>query len=298
MLNAKSRLREVAVTLDAEIDSIVSRNVAAVERAGGLKTVKSHLAEQVRRELQAEHDAQVSELTEQLTAVKDKLAAAQGKIGSLSAQLKRRASLTSDENLKTENGELKQRLKTAQGTISDLEKQRPAAAPPLTLQRIRVGNAGSAKGGSHTEYPEWFYPVAMELLSSGATSNQIRRHLRSFQCALLLEMIDIDNGDTKRRAVPDHASVPEGAKGFAVTVRQLGPATKKRQEHDEVLARRVEAMVQQEDDGVLLELENKYLGKRFIDRDGGGEEYREVESIEWNDDRSVHVAVGSCWHVP
>ena len=116
--------------------------------------------------------------------------------------------------------------------------------------------------------------------------------------ALLLEMIDIDNADTKRRAVPDHASVPEGAKGFAVTVRQLGPATKKRQEHDEVLARRVEAMVEQEDDGVLLELENKYLGKRFIDRDGGGEEYREVESIEWNNDRSVHVAVGSCWHVP
>ena len=111
-------------------------------------------------------------------------------------------------------------------------------------------------------------------------------------------MIEVDNADTKRRAVPDDPSVLEGAKGFATTVRQLGPATKKRQEHDEILARRVEEMVQQEDDGVLLELDNKYVGKRFVDGDGGGEEYREVEGIKWNDDRSAHVAVCSCWHVP
>jgi len=135
--------------------------------------------------------------------------------------------------------------------------------------------------------------IEINLKSSLATAER-----RDALKALLLEMIEVDNADTKRRAVPDDPPVPEDTKGFATSVRQLGPATKKRQEHSEILARRVEEMVQQEGDGVLLELENKYVGKRFIDGDGGGEEYREVEGIEWNDDRSAHVAAGSCWHVP
>ena len=167
------------------------------------------------------------------------------------------------------------------------------AASHAEVDQLLLGNAGGKQVklllaqikdrtvGCGYEYED----IEINLKSSLATAER-----RDALKALLLEMIEVDNADTKRRAVPDDPSVPEGAKGFATTVRQLGPATKKRQEHDEILARRVEEMVQQEDDGVLLELENKHVGKRFIDGDGGGEEYREIEGIEWNDDRSAHVA--------
>ena len=112
------------------------------------------------------------------------------------------------------------------------------AACGRRVMRARHGSANSevvSCTGCGYEYEG----IEINLKSSLATAER-----RDALKALLLEMIEVDNADTKRRAVPDDPPVPEDTKGFATSVRQLGPATKKRQEHDEILTRRVEEMVQ------------------------------------------------------
>ena len=55
---------------------------------------------------------------------------------------------------------------------------------------------------------------------------------------LLLAMIEHEVGDSEKYAIPDEPPVPKGAKGFAVNVRELGPVTKKRREHEEDVVER------------------------------------------------------------
>ena len=168
---------------------------------------------------------------------------------------------------------------------------------PRVLRRVRVPNAG--KRGSHTEYPEYFYGVAMEALSTigcalayegvdiSLHSSLATAERRDRLKALLLELIEHETGDPEKYAIPDEAPVPKGAKGFAVNVRALGPANKKRREHEEELVRRADEMVQTKDDETLLALEAKYLGKRFLETDGGGKERRVIDRIEWNGEPEV-----------
>ena len=100
-------------------------------------------------------------------------------------------------------------------------------------------------------------------------------------------MIEHEADDIERYAIPDEPPVPKGAKGFPVAVRELGPITTKRREHEEELARtrRADEFVQTEDDPALLALEAKYLGERFLDTGGGRPERREIDGVEWNKDR-------------
>ena len=125
------------------------------------------------------------------------------------------------------------------------------------------------------------YVGVVESLHSSLKTEERRDALK----LQLLKMIQLEVSDGDKYAVPEEPSVPDGVKGFAVTVRKLGPITRKREEHEEALARRAAEMVQTEDDATLVALEEKYIGKRFIDTDGGSTERREIEAIEWNDDR-------------
>ena len=67
ILNTKVRLRDATASLDVEqLGAALARNIAAVERAGGLRATKAALRKSVRRGVNAEHEAEVADLKQQL----------------------------------------------------------------------------------------------------------------------------------------------------------------------------------------------------------------------------------------
>ena len=102
-------------------------------------------------------------------------------------------------------------------------------------------------------------------------------------------MIEIERRPTNRVAfaVPDSPPLPERLTQLAVP--KLGPSVAKREEHERRVADSVAEMVEVEDDALLLELDDKYVGKCF--RDEQFRESRLVEKIEWNPEAARFQAV-------
>ena len=80
ILNTKARLRDATASLDVEqLGAALARNIAAVERAGGLRAITTALRESVRREVNADHEAEVADLKQQLETMTEERNVLQGR---------------------------------------------------------------------------------------------------------------------------------------------------------------------------------------------------------------------------
>ena len=107
LLDTKSRLRAVTVTLDEDLETIRERNRIAVARAGGLKSIKAA----VRAEVEATVNAQMAALTQRAEG-------AEAQVCDLTNQLRRRPATSADATLRAANKDLTRRLAEAQKRIA------------------------------------------------------------------------------------------------------------------------------------------------------------------------------------
>ena len=70
---------------------------------------------------------------------------------------------------------------------------------------------------------------------------------------------------------------------------KLGSSVAKREDHERRVADTAAEMVETEDDALLLELDEQYVGKCFRDEDA--RESRLIEKIEWNPEAARFQAV-------
>ena len=181
-------------SLDAELGAIASKNVAAAKRAGGIRQLKTSLRDELQTELSEAHISNIDVLKAKLRTMTDERNTWRGMYSRAHCELRRRAAFNADMKLNAYNDELQHRLGVSEEKVLELEnkllllhaelERRPAERTLLKCRR--VGNVG--KKGSHSAYPDYFPAVAMECLSSGASSTQIRRLLRTFQCTWLPEL--------------------------------------------------------------------------------------------------------------
>ena len=197
-MSMKLRMRSSHATfkasLDAELGAIASKNVAAAKHAGGIRQLKTSLRDELQTELSEAHISNIDVLKAKLRTMTDERNTWRGMYSRAHFELRRRAAFNADMKLNAYNDELQHRLGVSEEKVLELEnklfllhaelERRPAERTLLKCRR--VGNVG--KKGSHSAYTDYFPAVAMECLSSGASSTQIRRLLRTFQCTWLPEL--------------------------------------------------------------------------------------------------------------